>query len=110
MTLQICVSERAARDADTIFDWLTVRSADGAFHWYEAYLVTLRTLLTNAQGCPLAPEADKLGIDLRQVLFHTRKGRTYRSLFVIRDDVIHVVSVRGPGQDFVTDDDVELPT
>ena len=82
---------------------------DGAVRWYSKYLDALRSLPDRAAGCPSAPEADLLHLDLRQILFQTRKGRVYRSLFVIRNDAIHVVCVRGAGQDLATSDDLDLP-
>lgn len=109
MTRQVRVSRRAQRDADVIFDWLAQRSTDGASRWYESYLTILRSLPDRAPGCPIAPEADDLGVDLRQAQFQTRKGRTYRVLFIARETLVHIVGVRGAGQDLVTGDDIELP-
>ncbi len=109
MTLQVRVSRRAERDADAIFDWLAGRSPDGAIRWYEAYLATVRSLVDCAPGCPMAAEADRLGLDLRQVMFRTRKGRAYRLLFLIRGGDVHIMCVRGPGQDLASPDDPDLP-
>ena len=33
----------------------------------------------------------------------------YRALFIIRDDVVHVIHLRGPGQDLMRSVDVQLP-
>jgi plasmid stabilization system protein ParE len=109
MTLQVRISSRAALDADAIFDWLAARSPDGAVRWYGVYLATLRSLPDHALGCPIAPEAELLNIDLRQLMFKTRKGNAFRALFVIVSNTIHVVGLRGAGQDFATADDLELP-
>lgn len=103
------MSERAERDVDVIFDWLAQRSKDGAVRWYLAYLDSLKSLPIHTTGCGLAPEAEKLGTDLRQVLFKTRKGNVYRSLFVFDGETIHVVAVRGAGQDLAEASDLELP-
>ena len=43
------------------------------------------------------------------MLFKTRSGRVYRSLFVIEGNTIHVVGVRGAGQDLAGSGDLELP-
>jgi plasmid stabilization system protein ParE len=102
------VSGRAEQDADSIFDWIAARSPDGALRWYM-YLSTLRGLAADADGCEQAPEAERLGIDLQQKLFKTRKGRRYRGLFVTDQNTVHIVAVRGPGQDLATADDIELP-
>lgn len=109
MTQSVRVSARAEQDADTIFTWLSQRSPEGAARWYQCYLATLRSLPNVSQSCGLSPEADSLGIPVRQVLFKTRKGRTFRALFVVLDNLIHVIGVRGGGQDFARADDLELP-
>ncbi len=56
------------------------------------------------------PKADTFEEELRQMLFKTRRGNTYRTLFVIRKFAVHVVAVRGTGQDLVTPDELgDLP-
>lgn len=109
MTRQVRVSTRAADDADRIFVWIAERSWDGARRWYDRYLATLRLLSEDHENCALAPEATDLGIEVRQVVFSTRKGNRYRALFLIRDESIHVLGIRGPGQRDVTRDDLGLP-
>jgi len=109
MTYHVRVSGRAERDVDTIFDWLAQKSKDGAIRWYSAYLSSLRSLPSLAPGSAKAPEAEQFGIDLRQIFFKTRKGRTYRSLILFEDSVIHLVGVRGPGQDIARIEDLDLP-
>lgn len=109
MNFRVRVSRQAERDVDAIFDWLALRSKDGAIRWYNTYLTSLHTLPILAAGSAPAQEAETLGIDLREVFFKTRSGHKYRSLFMIDDDVIHIVGVRGAGQDCVTRDDLEIP-
>jgi hypothetical protein len=41
------------------------------------------------------------------MLFGTRRGRTYRVLFVIRGDVVQILCVRGPGERPVKPEDIE---
>ena len=109
MTFEVKVSERAEKDVDTIFEWLAQRSKDGAVRWYHAYLASLQSRPNQAAGCGIAPESEKLNIDLRQILFKTRRGRVYRSLFVITGNAIHMIGVRGAGQDLAGSLDIELP-
>jgi len=109
MTFHVRISGRAECDVDTIFDWLAQRSKDGAIRWYEAYFSSLRLLPSLAPGSAKAPEAEQFGIDLRQIFFKTRKGRTYRSLIVFEGNVIHLVGVRGPGQNVAKIEDLDLP-
>ena len=109
MSRTIQVSVRASADADTIYEWIAERSPVGATHWYQAFLDALHPLQHQAESYTLAPEAKRLGVDLRQALFKTRKGRTYRALFLITADIVHIVSVRGAGQDLATADEIEFP-
>lgn len=109
MIRDVRVSARADADANAIFDWLEVRSPDGAVRWYQAFLAALERLRESADAYSAAPEAHRLGVDLRQVLFKTRKGHSYRALFVIDSEAVHIVSVRGAGQDLASADDIELP-
>lgn len=109
MTLRVSVTRRAAQDVDVIFDWLAKRSPDGARRWYSTYLQAVKSLPEIAlTGIP-APESDSLKIDLRQMIFKTRRGNRYRALYLIVTDTIHVAAVRGFGQDEVTINDIEIP-
>jgi plasmid stabilization system protein ParE len=108
VTLQVRVSQHAQRDVETILTWLSERSPPGAERWFEKYLETLHKLSERAAGCPLAPEASFTGRELRQLLFKTRRGHTYRSLFLIDGDFIQLLAVRGSGQDLATAEELGL--
>jgi hypothetical protein len=41
------------------------------------------------------------------MLFGTTTGKTYRALFAIRGDVVHILCVRGPGQRRVKAKDID---
>lgn len=102
MPLEVRVSRHAHLDVETILTWLTERSPQGARRWFDKYLETLHLLPERALNCPLAPEAVLIGRDLRQLLFKTRRGNTYRSLFLIEGEFIELLAVRGAGRDLVT--------
>ncbi len=56
----------------------------------------------------IAPESDITGIEIRQQIHGRRSGR-YRVLFVIRDDVVHVIHILDGARDVMQPDDIELP-
>ena len=64
---------------------------------------------TEAGRLGVAAESDAFDEDLRQVLFKTRKGNTFRALYVIRGTVVYIVAIRGTGQELVSPDDLALP-
>ena len=103
------VTKPAEDDADEVYNWLRERSPNGATRWWRVFLTTLQELKQNPPAYGRAPESDAFDEPLRLTLFKTRRGRTYRALFVVRDDVVYVLRVRGAGQDIVERSDVELP-
>jgi plasmid stabilization system protein ParE len=108
MTRRATLTRQAERDVRTIQDWLHERSRVGASRWLAALEAALDQLSKNAAASPAAPEADVLGLDLRQQMFKTRRGHLYRLLFVIGDETVDVLAVRGAGQDDVTAEELGL--
>jgi plasmid stabilization system protein ParE len=102
MTFQVRLLRRGQADADGIFLWLRKRSPAGAVAGYAALLKRLDDLSENATACSIAPEAQRLGVELRQAFFKTRRGRKYRLLFVMIGTDVRVLRVRGPGQRPIT--------
>jgi plasmid stabilization system protein ParE len=107
---RLTVSRRADEDADAIFEWLSGRSPVGASRWFNAFRDTLRAISQKPEGYSRAPEAEMLDRDIRQALFKTRRGHIYRTMFVVIDADIHVIAVRGYGQELATPDDLDLPS
>jgi plasmid stabilization system protein ParE len=106
MTFQVRLLTRAQEDADQIYLWLRERSPMGAVAWYTALLKKIDDLAVTATACFPAPEASPLDIEIRQAFFKTRRGRTYRLLFIIDGNEVRILRVRGPGQRPVTRSDV----
>lgn len=73
-------------------------SPGGAAAWESAYETCLDRLEDNPLQFGLAPESEHFGFELRQFLFSTRSGRTYRGLFRVDGDTITILRLRGPGQ------------
>lgn len=108
MSLPIAVSQRAKRDVQKIWEWIAARSSSGADSWLTAFEECLSCLQDSASASMLAPESEDLGVELRQRLFKTRRGNTYRLVFMIQARVIYVVAVRGTGQDLLRSDDIQI--
>jgi plasmid stabilization system protein ParE len=98
MTYRLQVLPRAEADINQIFLWLQKRSPDGARRWFLAFEQAAQAVLLNPHRFSVAREEMSVGEGLRQFLFRTRHGRTYRGLFVIDDNEVVVLRVRGPGQ------------
>jgi len=107
MTHRIVVQPVAAEDLRQLFLWIAERPPEGADRWYRQWLKAVESLQRNPLVYGLAPESDYVDVDIRQVLFRTRQGRTYRALFSIEGDVVRILHVRGPGQAPVSRDELE---
>jgi plasmid stabilization system protein ParE len=97
---------RAEFDAQQIYEWIRERSPEGARSWWFAFENACETLERDPNSYALAPEAEVTGRELRQMLFKTRRGRYYRALYVVIDDEVRIVRVRGPGQPDLMDDEL----
>ena len=107
MRYRVVVSGQALRDIRATFRWIAQQSLSGAQSWRNAFDAAIQRLESNPHGCGRAGEADDfVDRDLRQILFRTRRGRTYRAVFVIAGDEVRVLRVRGPGQKDLTGDEL----
>jgi plasmid stabilization system protein ParE len=104
MSFRVRVLRRADREVQEILRFIgEERNApEGARAWYRAYEAALDRLARVANTLGLAPENEFVDYEIRQILFRTRKGKTYRGLFTIVDDEVRLLHVRGPGQDVMT--------
>ena len=106
MSFRIRFLPKAAADANAIFDWLFVdcESPEGAEAWLDAYQNATSALAVSAEFHGFAPENTLVPEELRQFLFKTKRGRTYRGIYMIRDDEVIIVRIRGPGQALLSAD------
>ncbi len=64
----------------------------------EAYERAVESLLENPHR-GFAPENPDHEEEIRQCLFKTRHGLQYRLLYLVREDTVYILHVRGAGQD-----------
>jgi plasmid stabilization system protein ParE len=98
MRFTVKVLSRAERDMFVIYEWIAKRDFVGAERWYATYQLALRSLEDDPHRHPLAAERHAAKRQIRQLLFGTPQGNTYRALFVIVDDQVRVLRIRGQGQ------------
>ena len=93
-------SRRADRDASEILDWLGNRSRTGASRWLDALDQMVVRLRETPLSSPRAEEADAFSEPVRQILFRTKRGNTYRALYVVRDQQVTILTVLEPFHTF----------
>ena len=105
MRYEVIVVPTARAELREILAYISDRSPSGAARWLESFERALGFLEQSPLACGLAPESKLLDRDVRQFLFKTRRGLTYRALFEVTEDTVRVLRVRGPGQDLIKPDD-----
>lgn len=111
MGFQIRLMASAEQEVDQIVHWIAIerQAPAGAEAWLAAYNAALDRLCRSPKSCPIAPESDFVPQEIRQVLFKTRRGRTYRALFMIDERDVVVLHVRGPRQNLMSPGEINLP-
>lgn len=107
MSRQVRILGRAWIDLDQITAHIAERSPQGAARLIDRFEEAMATLAKDPLRSPLAPEAEDIGEEIRQILFRTRAGRTCRALFLIVGDEVRVLRIRGAGQAPVTPEDLD---
>ncbi|MGQ0635409.1 MAG: type II toxin-antitoxin system RelE/ParE family toxin [Planctomycetaceae bacterium] len=105
MRFRVSVAPQAQRDLDAIIGWIARRSPPGAARLLEQFHRSLSSLANGSQSFGLAPEDEIVMRGVRQLLFKTRMGLTYRALFDVQGNAVRILRIRGPGQDLAKLDD-----
>jgi plasmid stabilization system protein ParE len=106
MTFRVVLQNSARRDVEHIYDWIAARSQAGAGRWYAAFLKAASSLVESPESCGVAAEGEEIGHAIRQRFFRTRRGRIYRILFLVIEDEVRILRIRGPGQRPVGRDEI----
>lgn len=106
MKYEVVALRRADADVRHITRWIGQRSVQGANSWLDAYEQLVLRLAENADSCPAALEDADCNLPLKQALFGTRHGGTYRAVFTMAGNQIRILRVRGPGQPPLVEDEL----
>ena len=89
MNYQVITEPQAEAGIHEAFRWIAEDSPTNAFRWEQGLEAAVDSLETFPERCPLAPESEAFGYEIRQLLFGS-----YRILFTIRGPAVHVLHVR----------------
>jgi plasmid stabilization system protein ParE len=108
VTYAIVMLPRAESDFRHIFAYIEERSPDGAVRWRQAFEGAMTRLETTPLAYGYAAENDDVTVELRQILFRTKSGLTYRAVYFVEDDTVYISRIRGPGQPPLEADEIPL--
>jgi len=109
MKFHVEMTAQAGRDLDEILSWIAKRSPQGAATWHQRWLEVLNYLESSADKASLAPEDADHDQAIRNVVFKTRRGRRYRIILTIQNEVVYALHIRGPGQNLLSAAELKLP-
>lgn len=95
MTYRVIVEPRAVRDLWAAAEWIAKQSKSPAtaLRWVRGIRAKIETLRRTPLRCPVDPDSTAYGQEVRVLLNGKRRG-TYRVLFTVRDNAVHVLTVR----------------
>ena len=109
MSFTVVFTDEASFQVLQIEEWIAERSIRGAATWQSAFQQAISKLTDRGPGFSLAPESSEFIEPIRQIFFRTRRGLTYRALFIVLSNLVIVVCVRGCGQDLADPDTISIP-
>lgn len=94
MKYRVELTSRALEDVENAVGYLQQHAAESTVaNWYDRLLATVESLAENPQRCPKAAESERMGIDLREILFGKRRG-VFRILFTIESKSVRIHTIR----------------
>lgn len=102
MKYRLAISVQADQELDASYLWwASNRSVAQAARWYREFLSALVNLRIAPRRHGIAREPSSLGEELRELYFGVGRRLTHCAVFAIRDDVVHILSVRHVARDFI---------
>ena len=93
MKHRVFVQPAAAAEIERAYLRISEEAPETATRWYNSLYDAILSLGSNPSRCSLCQENDAFEHEIRQLLYG-RKGRRYRILFTLRDEVVHVLHFR----------------
>jgi plasmid stabilization system protein ParE len=105
MTFRVVLQPRAERDIREAARFLLGESRSPAktLRWVRRLRAKIETLRANPGRCPVDPDSEAYGREVRVLLFGKRPG-VYRVLFTVEGDAVQVLTVRHAARRSLLDD------
>lgn len=106
MKYRVIIEAPAQAEIDAAYGWIKKRSEDGALRWHRGLLKVIDALETFPGICAKAPENEHFKEEIRHKIYR-RRGSTYRILFTIDGQNVHVLHVRHGSRQALGEDAIE---
>jgi plasmid stabilization system protein ParE len=99
MTFAVIVTPSAEHDLRQAYRCIRRDSPSAAARWIRTARKSIKSLASNPDRCPLAPESRSFEEPIRELFLSSGKRGTYRALFVVLRDTVYLLHVRHGSQD-----------
>jgi plasmid stabilization system protein ParE len=106
MIYDLVYTDRAKRDLNAATDYIAQHVPETAEQWFNGFVAALETLRRDALSYSLAEEGQRCFMDVRQFIFRTKSRQANRVLYTVRGSNVVILTIRRPGQDLLTEDEL----
>jgi len=109
MSFRLVIHDDAREDINRNADWWAEHhSLNQALVWFDAIYEQLETLRELPERHPLAVENPKFPFDIHEKLIGVGSRPSYRAIFTIQGDVVHVLTIQRAAQGVVGPEDISF--
>ena len=113
MPYRVKDSHSAKTGADDAYAWMKEHHSEAqAIRWFNGLVDAADSLSELPRGCPVAPESDEIGFELRQLLYG-KHSPTYRVVFTVtrdiftNEDIVQVLRIWHSARDTIKSSDLD---
>jgi plasmid stabilization system protein ParE len=107
MAYQIEITTPAENDLYAAFERIRAVAPSVAERWLRGIFKTIFSLKEMPDRCPLAPESETLGLEIRHLL-HGKRTSLYRIIFDVQNEsLVRILRVWHGNRDRIQEEDLE---
>jgi plasmid stabilization system protein ParE len=101
LVYQIKILGSAIQDVRNCYEFLAEYSPENAKKWIDGLRTAFTSLTTMPKRCPIAPETDFMGFEVRCLVYL----KYYRILYSIDNDLVLIYHIRHTSQELMSPED-----
>ena len=109
MKFHVIMEEPAITEIERNARWWSEHySSHQAVVWYDTAVDAIYSLESHPERHALSPDNQQFGYEIRDLLFGIGSRPSYRAVFTIQGNAVHILTVRRAAQDAVAPGDLQF--